>query len=296
MPATLAEVTRFAPSPTGLMHLGHAYAAMVAEDLARKTGGRLLLRIDDIDFARCRAEFETMIYEDLAWLGIAWETPVRRQSECLIGYNDALDKLRGMGLTYPCFCTRKEILQEAARAPAAPHGMEGSLYPGTCHTVSLDERNARMNAGDAYALRLDLAAASHRSSKRIWFTELGAGPQGECGGIDVKPSLMGDIVLARGGAQGLSAWAYHLAVVVDDAAQGISCVTRGRDLFYATHVQRLLQVLLGFPAPRYLHHGLVVDAAGKRLAKRHDAVSLRQLRLQGMTVQQVRDLAHQSVC
>lgn len=291
MPSAAAEITRFAPSPTGPLHLGHAYAALVARDLARGTGGRFLLRMDDLDQGRCRPEFETMIYADLAWLGVTWETPVRRQSECGPQYCAALERLREAGLIYPCFCTRKEILRESARAQDAPHEPAGPVYPGTCRNLSAALRAARIGAGKAHTLRLDLDAALARAGPRPKFIELGAGPGSEQGEIRTRPELFGDIVLARGGnGGGASTFAYHLAVVVDDAHQGVSCVTRGCDLFYAAHVQRLLQVLLGLPAPRYLHHALAADAAGNRLAKRHDALSLRQLRERGIHPGEVRDL------
>jgi len=276
-----------------LLHIGHAYAALVARDLARATGGRFLLRIDDLDSGRCKPEFESAIYEDLAWLGIEWQHPVRRQSECLAEYARALEQLRFMGLIYPCFCTRKEILREVAHAQGAPHGLEAPLYPGTCRLRTVADRQARIDASEAYALRLDVSAALARLAGRPEFTELGGGPSGETGEIVAQPELLGDIVLARSENNGV-ACSYHLAVVVDDAGQGVSCVSRGRDLFFATHAQRLLQRLLGLPAPLYLHHALAVDGAGKRLAKRHDALSVRQMRLQGVSAQQVREMAYQT--
>lgn len=286
-----AAITRFAPSPTGLLHLGHAVAAMAAHDLAHQTGGKFLLRIDDGDASRCRPEFETAIYEDLKWLGLDWQAPVRRQSDCLAEYEAALDRLRGLGVIYPCFCTRREILAEAARAQDAPHGMEAPFYPGTCRTLPPDEINARMQTGAVVALRLDSTKALALIGAPLTFEEHGEGPQGEKGKIPARRELLGDIVLARGGANAPAGYSYHLAVVVDDAAQKISWVTRGRDLFFATHVQRLLQALLEFPAPEYLHHALAVDATGKRLAKRHDALSLRHFQQQGMTPAQVRKMA-----
>jgi len=275
------------------LHIGHVYAALVARDLARG-GGRFLLRIDDLDRARCRPEYETMICEDLAWLGIEWEPQVRRQSDCLGEYSEALRQLRFMGLTYPCFCTRKEIMREVTQAQNAPHGLDTPLYPGTCRALDNAKRQARLDAGDAYALRLDVRAALARVAGRPEFIELGAGPSGETGEIVTQPELLGDAVLARFEPGGGEACSYHLAVVVDDAGQGISCVSRGNDLFFATHIQRLLQRLLGLPAPVYRHHALAVDANGKRLAKRHDALSVRELRGQGMTARQVCDLAYQT--
>ena len=286
-----AANTRFAPSPTGLLHLGHAVAAIVAHDLAVRTGGRFLLRIDDLDAARCRAEFIVAAEEDLHWLGLQWHPAVRRQSHCLKEYEAALGRLRALGLIYPCFCTRKEILAEAATMQDAPHGDEGPRYPGTCRNLGVDESLARLQAGNAVALRLDCAKALKLISEPLEFFEYGAGPDSEHGDIIAAPETMGDVVVARGGDAGLASVSYHLAVVVDDAAQHINCVTRGRDLLFATHIQRLMQALLDLPVPHYLHHALAVDAAGKRLAKRHDALSLRRLREQGMTPAQVRAMA-----
>lgn len=276
------------------MHVGHVYAALVARDLARASGGRFVLRIDDLDAGRCRAEFETAIYQDLQWLGIAWQPPARRQSECLRQYGAALDQLRLMGMTYPCFCTRKEILREAAAVQDAPHGLEAPLYPGACRALPAAARQMRIDAGAAHAVRLDVAAAMRRVAGRPEFIELGSGPSGESGEIVIQPELLGDIILARREPGGGEAYGYHLAVVVDDADQGVSCVSRGRDLFFATHIQRLLQRLLGLPAPEYMHHALALDAAGKRLAKRHDGLSAQQLRQRGMSAQQVCDLAYQT--
>lgn len=284
-------ITRFAPSPTGLLHLGHAVAALVAHDLAQQSGGRFLLRMDDIDASRCRPEFETAICGDLHWLGLVWQPPVRRQSDCLAEYETALDRLRALGLIYPCFCTRKEILAEAASNQDAPHDTGGPIYPGTCRKLSEDEGRARMQTGAVVALRLDNAKAMALVRAPLTFEEHGAGPEGERGTIPAHPDLLGDIVLARGGNNGLAGCSYHLAVVVDDAAQKISCVTRGRDLFFATHIQRLLQAVLELPVPEYLHHALAVDAMGRRLAKRHDALSLRHFREQGMTPAAVRAMA-----
>lgn len=287
----MPAITRFAPSPTGLLHLGHAVAALVAMDVAQQSGGRFLLRMDDIDASRCRAEFETAIYADLHWLGLTWSAPVRRQSDHLPDYQAALERLARMELIYPCFCTRKEILREAASAQDAPHGDDGPRYPGTCRNLSLSERNNRLQAGAGIALRLDCAKAMVKAGDQMEFYEHGLGPEGQTGIIIARPDLPGDIVLARTGNNGVENCSYHLAVIMDDAAQNINCVTRGRDLFFATHIQRLLQTLLELPTPEYLHHQLAVDAAGKRLAKRHDALSLRQLREQGLTPEQVRKMA-----
>ncbi|HTQ13320.1 MAG TPA: tRNA glutamyl-Q(34) synthetase GluQRS [Rhizomicrobium sp.] len=271
-------VTRFAPSPTGLLHLGHAYAAWTA----KKAGERFLLRIEDIDSARARKEFEAAIYEDLAWLGLSWETPVIRQSERFGAYRDALARLEAMGLLYPCFCTRAEIAAEIARAVEAPQGPEGAHYPGTCRRLSPDERQARMASGAPYALRLDVAGAARGA---LAFEEHGSGPHGESGTIRCEPALFGDVVLARKDTPA----SYHLAVVVDDAFQGVTMVTRGHDLFPATHVQRLLQELLGLPLPAYAHHDLILGRDGRKFSKRDNSVTLRHLREQGATPRQIRD-------
>jgi glutamyl-Q tRNA(Asp) synthetase len=267
-------VTRFAPSPTGTLHLGHAYAAIRAHD----AGERFLLRIEDIDRARCKPEFETAIFEDLSWLGLDWEKPVLRQSARSDAYRDALDRLSADGLIYPCFCTRKEIADEIARAASAPHGAEGPLYPGTCRNLSAATRHERIASGTPYALRLDAAKAAAKAGS-LTFQESGEGPNGEQDRIAVDPVPLGDIVLAR---KEMPA-AYHLAVVVDDAFQDVTLVTRGNDLFAATHVQRLLQALLGLPEPAYAHHKLILDAQGKKFSKRDSAVTLRELRAKGET-------------
>ncbi|MEJ0044652.1 MAG: tRNA glutamyl-Q(34) synthetase GluQRS [Rhizomicrobium sp.] len=271
-------VTRFAPSPTGLLHLGHAFAALTAA----RAGERFLLRIEDIDTARCRAEFVAAIFEDLHWLGLDWERPVLRQSARGAAYRAALNALERQGLLYPCFCTRKEIAEEIARAAEAPHGPDGPIYPGTCRHLSEDERAARIAAGTPFAVRLDSAKAAALAGP-LTFEERGAGPKGERGVIAVEPGLFGDVVLAR---KDMPA-AYHLAVVVDDAYQGVTLVTRGNDLFAATPVQRLLQALLGLPAPAYAHHRLILDANGKKFSKRDHAVTLRSLREDGVTVGEV---------
>jgi len=268
-------VTRFAPSPTGHLHLGHAYAALTARD----AGERFLLRIEDIDAARCRPQFEAAIFEDLAWLGLAWEEPVLRQSTRFPAYRAALDTLDAMGLLYPCFCTRTDI----AQASQAPHGPEGALYPGTCRHLSSETRKVRIASGAPYALRLDVAKAT-ASAGALSFEENGAGPNGERGIIAVDPLLFGDIVLARKETPA----AYHLAVVVDDAFQGVTLVTRGNDLFYAAHVQRLLQELLGLPSPAYAHHKLILDADGKKFSKRDTATTLRAMREAGVTPAEIR--------
>jgi len=276
-------VTRFAPSPTGYLHLGHAYAAIAAQDWAARAGGRFLLRIEDIDGARCRPEFEAAIREDLAWLGLHWDEPVLRQSSRLDAYRAALARLDGMELLYPCFCTRKEIAGEIARAGAAPHGPEGPVYPGTCRALSKRVRGARIASGEAYALRLDVTKAVARVGAPA-FEERGLGPNGEKGIVAATPEIFGDIVLARKDAPS----SYHLAVVVDDAFQGVTLVTRGNDLFAATHVQRLLQTLLSLSVPAYAHHRLILDADGKKFSKRDRAVTLRALRAAGATANDIR--------
>lgn len=270
-------VTRFAPSPTGLLHLGHAFAAITAHE----AGERFVVRVEDIDASRCREEFVAAILEDLAWLGLSWEQPVMRQSNRIATYQTALQKLQTDGLVYPCFCTRKAIADEIARAVEAPHGVDGPIYPGTCQKLSERERADRLASGAPYALRLDVAKASDIAGP-LTFEERGHGPNGETGKIAVRAE--GDVVLAR---KDIPA-AYHLAVVVDDAQQGITLVTRGNDLFEATHIQRLLQHLLDLPEPCYAHHRLILDANGKKFAKRDHAVTLRSLREAGGTARSVR--------
>jgi glutamyl-Q tRNA(Asp) synthetase len=272
-------VTRFAPSPTGYLHLGHAFAAITAAGAARD--GRFLVRIEDIDLTRVRPEFEAAIFEDLHWLGLHWEMPVLRQSSRFEAYRAALDRLQSLELLYPCFCTRAEIAAEVARASEAPHGPEGALYPGTCRHLDAKARAVRMTAGEPYALRLDVHKAARRVGK-LSFVEDGGGPSGEHGRVDVDPLLFGDIVLARKETPA----SYHLAVVVDDAFQG---VTRGNDLFAATHVQRLLQALLELPEPRYAHHLLILDRTGRKFSKRDKSVTLRELRAQGETPPSIRE-------
>ncbi|MCW5731670.1 MAG: tRNA glutamyl-Q(34) synthetase GluQRS [Alphaproteobacteria bacterium] len=272
------HVTRFAPSPTGHLHLGHAHSALAGFRAARETGGRFLLRIEDIDLGRARPEYETAIFEDLAWLGLAWEEPVRRQSEHFDDYRAALARLAAAGLLYPCFCTRAEIQAEIARAPSAPQGPDGPLYPGTCRALTGDERDRRLARGEPHALRLDVARARARIGSDLTFEEEGRGP------VLARPALFGDVVLARRDFPA----SYHLAVVVDDALQAVSLVTRGEDLFPATHLHRLLQALLDVPVPRYRHHALLRDDAGRRLAKRDGARAIRELRRLGLSPAEVR--------
>jgi glutamyl-Q tRNA(Asp) synthetase len=277
-------VTRFAPSPTGFLHLGHAFAALTAQRAARRNGGRFLLRIEDIDTTRCRPEYEQAIKDDLHWLGLEFEEPVRRQSEHFADYAAALSTLDERGLLYPCFCTRREIAEEIARAAEAPHGPDGPPYPGTCRRLSAEARAARLAAGASYALRLDVGKAVAMTGETLTFLEQGAGPAGETGEQIARPALFGDVVLAR---KELPA-SYHLAVVVDDALQGVTLVTRGNDLFPATHIHRLLQACLGYEPPAYAHHRLILDASGKKFSKRDRAVTLDHLRSIGTSAQSVR--------
>jgi glutamyl-Q tRNA(Asp) synthetase len=273
-------VTRFAPSPTGYLHLGHAASALTGWLIAKQAGGRFLLRIEDIDATRCRPEFETAIYEDLAWLGLDWERPVRRQSAHLADYAAALRRLDDLGVVYPCFCTRQDIAAEIAAAASAPHGPHGPLYPGICRNLPADARAARLAQGLPHALRLDAAAATCMTGPLAWME------QGR-GRIAVDTQCLGDAVLARKDV----AASYHLAVTVDDALQGVTLVTRGEDLFHATHLHRLLQALLGLAQPAYRHHILLTNAAGHRLAKRDGAFALRALRAAGRTPGEVRAMA-----
>jgi len=268
--------TRFAPSPTGYLHLGHARSAL----FAARAGSRFLLRIEDIDATRCRPEFEAAIREDLAWLGLSWEQPVRRQSEHFADYRAALAVLEGLGLTYPCFCTRKEIQAEIAGSPSAPQGPDGPLYPGTCRRLTPEGRAARLAEGGDHAIRLDAARAAALAGP-LRFVERSEGE------IVADPLLLGDVVLARKETP----TSYHLAVVVDDALQGVTLVTRGRDLLAATHLHRLLQAVLGLPVPEWHHHDLLLGLDGKRLAKRDGAVALRALRAAGRVPAEVRAMA-----
>lgn len=281
-------VFRFAPSPNGYLHLGHACSALLNHDMARACGGRLLLRIEDIDATRCRPEYEAAIHEDLAWLGVEWETPVRRQSEHLEGYREALEKLRTMRLLFPSFESRAELAhlvadrESHARWPRDPDGVP--IYPGTARLMPEQERQARLASGAPYALRLDMTAASEWTGPLRW-TESGAGPAGETGEIMAMPEVWGDVVLGRKDTP----TSYHLAVVVDDALQGITHVVRGQDLFWSTSVHRLLQDLLGLPAPVYRHHRLIFDDDGKKLSKSTGSTGLRELRAQGVTPAEIRE-------
>jgi glutamyl-Q tRNA(Asp) synthetase len=274
--------TRFAPSPTGRLHRGHAVSALTAHAAAKAAGGRFLLRIEDIDRTRSRPSFEAAILEDLAWLGLEWETPVRRQSEHMDDYRRALDGLIERGLAYRCFRTRREVLDDIGRAP---HGPEESFRGGPL-PVAEDAR--RLAAGEAFAWRLSLDAARAALGEDAWqalsFVEEGRGPAGEHGVIRAQPERAGDVVLARKDV----GVAYHLAVATDDALQGVSHVIRGQDLHEAAHIQRLLQALLGLPTPVYRHHPLLLAEDGRRLAKRDRAETLGDIRARGVSAAQLR--------
>lgn len=262
-------VTRFAPSPTGRLHIGHGWSALMAMDAARAAGGLFRLRIEDIDGARSRPEHVEGILTDLAWLGVAWDGPVVIQSQRLAFYEAALDRLRAMDLLYPCFCTRADIAAEIAASASAPHGPDGPLYPGTCRALSSQERTARM-ALEPHAWRIDMARAADFAGPLAWIDE-------RRGSMTADPRAAGDVVLARKDAP----VSYHLAATLDDADMGVTLVLRGDDLLAATHVHRLLQALLGLPTPRYRHHPLLLGPDGKRLAKRSGGIALAELRAQG---------------
>jgi glutamyl-Q tRNA(Asp) synthetase len=275
-------VFRFAPSPNGFLHLGHALSALENHERARAAGGRLLLRIEDIDTVRCRPEYEAAIYEDLAWLGITWEEPVRRQSEFLDDYARVLERLRAQNLAYPTFESRAEIARLVAAREAQgvwPRDPDGSpLYPGSSPAIPIEERTRRMR-NEPYVLRLDSKAAAARAGALAW-RETGKSESD----VRAEPEAWGDVVLARRDTP----TSYHLAVVVDDAIQGVTHVVRGQDLFAATSVHRLLQVLLDLPAPIYHHHRLVLDQDGRKLSKSTGATALRALRAAGATPADIR--------
>jgi glutamyl-Q tRNA(Asp) synthetase len=283
----MPPVFRFAPSPNGYLHLGHAYSALLNFDRTRQSGGRFLLRIEDIDPTRCRPEFETAIYQDLAWLGISWETPVRRQSEHFAQHREALEKLAAQGLVYPSFESRAEIAKLVTQREAEgswPRDPDGApLYPGVAKSLPQGERARLLESGAPYALRLDMAAARARAGDLGWI-ERGQGPDGETGAVAPRPEAWGDVILARKETP----TSYHLAVVIDDALQGVTEVVRGQDLFWSTSVHRLLQRLLGLPQPAYRHHGLVLDAGGRKLSKSGEATGLRELRAGGATPADIR--------
>lgn len=264
-------IARFAPSPTGPLHLGHAYAAVFAYELAMEKGGRFLLRFEDIDVTRVRNQYYLAIERDLAWLGIHWDGTPIRQKDRLSAYTVSLQKLKSLHVAYPCFCTRREIQQELKYMINAPHGSEGeTIYPGTCRDLTPTERAERIGQGQAHCWRLDARRAIDLTGPLVFEDQIK-------GRLGVDPLLLGDVVLARKDI----ATSYHLAVVTDDHFQGVTDVTRGEDLLSSTHVHRILQSLLGLAVPVYHHHRLIVDEADKRLAKRDDAVSLATLRDQG---------------
>jgi len=285
----MPPVFRFAPSPNGYLHLGHARSALLNFDLARENGGRFLLRIEDIDTTRCRPAFEAAIGQDLAWLGISWEMPVRRQSEHLGCYREAVEKLLAEGLVYPSFESRAEIARLVAERETVgpwPRDPDGApLYPGTAKSLPPDERRRLVEQGEPFALRLDMAAARARAGELGWI-EHGSGPDGETGVVAACPEAWGDVILARKETP----TSYHLSVVIDDALQGITEVVRGEDLFWSTSVHRLLQSLLGLPEPAYRHHPLVRDDRGQKLSKSNESTGLRDLRAAGATPDDIRRL------
>lgn len=273
-------VTRFAPSPTGYLHLGTVYSALFAQNAAKEAGGRFLLRIEDTDRGRCRQEFDDQLLDDLGWLGLEWEEPVRRQSEHFGSYQQALMTLRDKNLVYPCFCTRKEIMEEIEASGVAPHGPDGPIYPGTCRALSSNERAQNIASGVKYAQRLDIAAAMAVTGDLIWYDR-------EKGKVVAQPQRFGDFVVAR-----KDGWpSYHLAVTWDDHLQGVTLVTRGADLFDATDIHRLLQAILELDTPEYHHHKLLLDKDGRRLAKRDKDVNIKSLRATGKTPAEIRQMA-----
>ncbi|WP_339635718.1 tRNA glutamyl-Q(34) synthetase GluQRS [uncultured Sneathiella sp.] len=277
----MVTITRFAPSPTGFLHLGHVYSASLAWRSARESGGRFLLRMEDIDLTRCHPEFEAAIYEDLTWLGLNWDPPVRRQSEHLEDYSALLEKLNDRDLIYPCFCTRKEIAAEIARSNSAPHGPEGPVYPGICRDMPEPERQKRFARDEPYALRLNMVnAIASVDLEAMRFHEIGKGH------IQCNPEPFGDVILARKETP----TSYHLAVTFDDAIQGANHIIRGQDLFPSTHIHRLLQGLLELPTPTYFHHGLISDGKGRRLSKRDKDATIKSLREYGYQPEEVRKM------
>ncbi len=279
-------VTRFAPSPTGLLHLGHGASALCAFDWAQKNDARFLLRIEDIDTGRCQAAFETALMEDLCWLGIAWEMPVRRQAEHMDEYAKVITRLSAMGVIYRCFLTRREVMNDTLRAP---HD-DGLIYHGPKHVLSVAQEQEWLEQGKAFAWRISLIRAREVLGAK-WYAlhwhETGMGPDGKHGEIRAMPQQVGDVIVARKDI----ATSYHVAVTHDDARQGITHILRGKDLWQSTHIHVLLQALLGWPTPIYHHHGLLLDETGKRLAKRDGAASLQSLRNMGKTPAQVRQMA-----
>ena len=278
------RVFRFAPSPNGLLHLGHAYSALMNQRNAARCGGRLLLRIEDIDRERCRPAFETAIVHDLRWLGFDWTPPIVRQSERFAAYGAELDRLDRMGLLYPCFCSRGDIAGVVATRPDWPRDPDGApLYPGTCRHLSRAERSARKSAGVPASRRLDMTAALRTGPEPLAWLDYREGETPTL--MEAKPEAWGDVLLARKDVPA----SYHVAVVTDDEAQGVTDVVRGEDLLPATSLHRLLQALLGFRKPAYHHHRLILDAAGRKLSKSLSAPALSTLREAGVTAAAVRE-------
>ncbi|MDA4845826.1 tRNA glutamyl-Q(34) synthetase GluQRS [Hoeflea poritis] len=279
---------RFAPSPNGYLHLGHVYSALRNRELAERLGGRLLLRMEDIDTARCTPRFEEQILKDLNWLGISWQGAVRRQSAHFSGYRKALDRLRDMGLVYPAFVTRAQIRSHVAeyerQGTSWPRDPDGSpLYPGNERSLPDGDLAASLEAGQPFAWRLDMEKACSLAAQDITWSEEGRGPSGETGAITANPRAWGDVILARKDTP----TSYHLSVVVDDALQDITDIVRGHDLFHATSVHRLLQVLLELPEPRYRHHALLVDGSGRKLSKSDGDTAVSALRRNGLSADEV---------
>jgi glutamyl-Q tRNA(Asp) synthetase len=284
-----SRILRFAPSPNGYLHLGHAYSALLNHDRTRELGGRLLLRIEDIDTARCSPDYEEAIYEDLRWLGVSWQQPVRRQSEHFADYAATIAELEAQGLLYPSFESRSELaalVAELDRRGGWPRDPDGvPIYPGRARKLSTAERERRRAAGEPFALRLAMDRAVARAGVLTW-SESGAGPRGQSGLVTAAPQMWGDIVLARKDLP----TSYHLSSVIDDALQGVTDIVRGQDLFWSTSIHRLLQALLGLPEPAYHHHKLVLDSDGGKLSKSTQATGLRELRAGGATAFDIRRL------
>ncbi len=273
--------TRFAPSPTGLLHVGHAYAAITAYNVAKQRGGEFILRIENIDHLRCDDEAIEQIYQDLSWLGLTWREPVRVQSEHMSDYDQALQKLEAMDVLYPCFCSRKDIKEEIARAAHAPHGPEGPLYPGTCRALSREEKRRLLKQNVEYAMRLDLEKSlSLINQDELFWRDIHHNQ------IFAQPHQLGDVVIARKDI-GTS---YHLSVVVDDALQNITHVTRGEELEFATHIHCVLQKLLGLPVPIYHHHQLITDQDGQKFSKRDQSETLASYRNRGVCPHHIYEL------
>ena len=273
---------RFAPSPNGRLHLGHAYSALFTASQARRNDGHFLLRIEDIDYARCKPEYAQAAMDDLHWLGLSWPEPVRRQSAHMHDYTAIIDRLERLGLLYPCFCTRAKLA--SIEGPRDPDG--SIVYPGFCKLMTRSDRSRKMTAGEPYALRLDMPRAIVAAEADLTFHEQGNGLDGETGTVRCRPEIWGDVILARKDI----ATSYHIAVVHDDALQGITHVTRGLDLFHATSIHRLLQSILEFPVPKYHHHRLIPDDTGRKLSKSAGDISLLHLRESGVTPDEIKSL------